>query len=600
LLPAVLLFVSRRQFPVRLLPIDVHPRAYYYSVELLATPFALLLTLTALTYLGLALALLLRCRRRATSSRQRRQITSILVGFPAFFLLFLTSWLLAPFRRTAVQIYLLGTGFTVLVSISLWVAAREYGLLRIRRLLAGGLAFTVFSALILAFYLLVLRSLSSVVSSAFGFQSTALDVALVLGLALIVRPAERTLQNLLEQIFQRGVRAYRRELLQLSEDLVDYRGREFFVRRVCRFLRGNFDARTCGFALPQDSTDVFELWTSRGKSQVRFRFPARFKRALVRKGNPVELPDLEELQPPQDFLTHLRNEGVEVVVPLVAQKDLLGILFFGRHRSSGGLDEESLQIVGVLGNELSVTLARNLLIERVEAREREQARADRVDALRRLLAGVAHEIRNPLNTIATAAETLSRREPDDPLVKEMADIISTEADRMNKLLTDFLRLQRVRSPQVREVELRPLLDRVLLGVPEGVRIAVDLPETCQMARVDGQLLEQVLMNLVANAVDSVASASTSAAGVPHVSVRVRCEEDALVLSVEDNGPGIPPDIRNRIFDPFFTTKPEGTGLGLAIVHNIVNVTRGTIRVDSTPGHTVFTVTFPMEGNRGDS
>jgi len=149
------------------------------------------------------------------------------------------------------------------------------------------------------------------------------------------------------------------------------------------------------------------------------------------------------------------------------------------------------------------------------------------------------------------------------------------------------------------VDLQEVLDRALLGVTRGrqtnVHFDLNVGANCQHVLVDDNLLEQLVLNLVNNAVEAVA-AGEGATDDPRVAVRVKCENRSLTLEVQDNGPGIPAEIRDRIFDPFFTTKSEGTGLGLAIVHNILNVMGGDIQVDSRAGKTVFTVKLPVETN----
>ncbi len=148
---------------------------------------------------------------------------------------------------------------------------------------------------------------------------------------------------------------------------------------------------------------------------------------------------------------------------------------------------------------------------------------------------------------------------------------------------------------VLEIDVRGGLDDTLLILKQkldGIDVTRDYPDDPVTIRAHAGELNQVWTNLIDNAADALAEAGTTA---PSIVVRAREEDGGAVVEVEDNGPGIPADIRDRVFDAFFTTKPpgSGTGLGLDISYGIV-VHRhgGEITVESEPGRTVFRVTLP--------
>jgi signal transduction histidine kinase len=258
-----------------------------------------------------------------------------------------------------------------------------------------------------------------------------------------------------------------------------------------------------------------------------------------------------------------------------------------------------------------VAAAFNRMTERLEeARQRIEAETDRsLDLMRRLrlsesltVAGklcssIAHEVGTPLNIIAGRAELVLRALPRDSPLREDLGIITTQIDRISRMIRAALDPFRQREPERVETRLRTAIDaiRPLLqhfARSHGVTFAMAVPGDLPPVLVDPGHLQQVLINLLTNAID--------AAG-PGGRVEVRatpCVDDGrpgVALAVRDTGAGIPEDVLPRIFDPFFSTKPAhtGTGLGLSICRDLVRSNGSDIQVESTPGKgTTFTVWLP--------
>ena len=223
-------------------------------------------------------------------------------------------------------------------------------------------------------------------------------------------------------------------------------------------------------------------------------------------------------------------------------------------------------------------------------RREKAALSERIASLSTLAAGLAHEIRNPLNSAHLQLELARRRlaRVQDASVKDAlgsTETVSAELTRLAALLDEFLQFARPHNLRRLRADLRLTADGVVsLLLPEaqqaGITLAVE-PGGPVMAEFDEDRIKQVLVNLVRNAIDA-------AGPTGRVTVRV---VDGPRVEVEDDGPGIPPGA--RIFEPFFTTKQGGTGLGLTIVHRIVGDHGGRVDVDSVPGRTIFAVTLPQ-------
>ena len=235
------------------------------------------------------------------------------------------------------------------------------------------------------------------------------------------------------------------------------------------------------------------------------------------------------------------------------------------------------------------TTDHNLLAERTRHHEK-------LAAVGTLAAGLAHEIRNPLNGAQLHVSFLERalkraNAPADTL--EAVAVVGEEIKRLAALVTEFLDFARPRPPELRPANVRTLCERAVQMVSAraaeaNVALSSDLPTREVTLQADAAKLEQVLLNLLGNAIEALIPR-----GHGSVVLRVRRQPRRVVIEVEDDGPGLPsPDA--PIFDAFFSTKPNGTGLGLAITHRIVTDHGGDIDVESRPGRTLFRVSLPIE------
>ncbi|WP_031499218.1 sensor histidine kinase [Bryobacter aggregatus] len=230
------------------------------------------------------------------------------------------------------------------------------------------------------------------------------------------------------------------------------------------------------------------------------------------------------------------------------------------------------------------SLARELAAanKNLQAAQSEVLRSERLAALGQLTAGLAHELRNPLGTIKASAEMLAKKLPaQDALGRELSGYISTEVDRTNELVKRFLDFAKPFRLHVELTELSEVIDRAVHQVrtrAESHRCRVirnDSPDVHALP-IDAQWIEQLVANLLANAIDASPPDSV-------VTVLTRPAMGGAEVAVIDRGAGIGAENLGSIFNPFFTTKPEGTGLGLAIVSKIVDEHRGRIFVESEIG-----------------
>lgn len=304
--------------------------------------------------------------------------------------------------------------------------------------------------------------------------------------------------------------------------------------------------------------------------------------------------------------TTLFVSGAALLVGLLLARRLLrpihvinsGLIKLGRGEKVGSIDlppDEEMEGVGESFKAIS---------ERLASR-----------SLGRLMAGVTHEVRNPLNamtihlelvrehllrqqgkTRATVGAVLGldegERSPEFDGARKHLDVIASEIKRLDEVITGFVRFIRPEELQVQPVHVTSLIDEVIALVEpdvrrNGVTCRADVPAALPELRADPALLRQALLNLALNGCQAMPNGGRLTMGARELRDR------RIVLTVEDTGVGIPAGELDKIFDLYFTTKPEGSGLGLSIVYRIVQLHGGEVEVQSTEGRgTIFRVLLP--------
>ncbi len=261
----------------------------------------------------------------------------------------------------------------------------------------------------------------------------------------------------------------------------------------------------------------------------------------------------------------------------VASKlNLLGQQYFGARQDATKLKHSLDEMIERVASQLDV--------------------ASRFAAISRISGGVAHEIKNPLNAIALRLDLLRARVDDSQaeLIPEI-DVLSKEVRRLDRVVKTFLDFSRPVEVRFADVNLGALTAEVAsLMTPQaklaGIEIQCDVPPepalSKLMMRGDADMLKQALLNLVTNALEAMKKGG-------HIRLSVTRAGDSLTLEVADDGPGIPPELRDKVFQLYFTTKERGSGIGLAMTYRAVQLHNGTVDFTSEPDRgTTFRLQFP--------
>ncbi len=314
------------------------------------------------------------------------------------------------------------------------------------------------------------------------------------------------------------------------------------------------------------------------------------------------------------------ESGSSVFVPLRIEDRVRGVLGVGAHDPFRSFDENDSKLLQVFGNALAASLTAGDLItelqqtlRRVEDQQVQLVQAEKLAGLGELMAGISHELNNPLAVVAGHAELLLMDEELGSPIRERLEKMQHQARRAKQLVENLLRVARGEEARHEPSDFNAVVQQSLalqqyLLDQEGVRVETDLAPDLPTIPLDPFQVQQLVFNLVNNARQAMAEVAREER-VLEVHTRVDAVgdqdpeqlNDAVVLTLRDSGPGILLDHLGRVFDPFFTTRQGagGTGLGLSICRRIVEQHGGRIEVSNHPGGgALFAVAFPTDGPGG--
>ncbi len=290
--------------------------------------------------------------------------------------------------------------------------------------------------------------------------------------------------------------------------------------------------------------------------------------------------------------------------------------FFSPHDNRDEITDRDIKLTGAdnvhyslhlsslpVYNQDSTFMGRVLLmydLSELKRLEKEIQRHDRLVALGKMAAGVAHEVRNPLSSIKGFATLLGSKFKDGSQEHEAADLLVHEAERLNRSITELLNYARPTTLKKEQINPGDLVasslklissDAQALGVKTSLEIDSDIPSIV----ADRDKINQVLLNLYLNGLQAMEDSSRKKELKVSLHFDVDNAEKIIRIEVQDNGKGIPQKSIDKVLDPYFTTKPEGTGLGLALAYKIIDEHNGSIRFKSAEGKgTTVSVTIPVQ------
>jgi len=301
---------------------------------------------------------------------------------------------------------------------------------------------------------------------------------------------------------------------------------------------------------------------------------------VLQTGQPITVEDV--VADPSFHLADVAEaEGLASLlsVPLRTKDRIIGVLnlYTGERRS---FPPQEIALATLLAQQSAVAIENAELFRQAREAGEGLRAAEKLAALGRLSAGLAHELRNPLNTLSVLTYAMTEQAEANGLHVTDLEVVRSEIARLGLLIDQFLDFARPRPPRFERHRLEEVLEETLLLIgPEagkkGIRLERAWSETPPIWG-DGDQLKQVFLNLMLNAVQAMD-------GVGRLRVATRLATGGVVVEIHDSGPGVAPEVLERLFEPFVTTRAGGTGLGLPISLRIVEGHSGTLRLDSAPG-----------------
>jgi signal transduction histidine kinase len=345
---------------------------------------------------------------------------------------------------------------------------------------------------------------------------------------------------------------------------------------------------------------------------------------VVQAGEPVLVEDIEKDPRFGRVSDPKYGGGSFICMPLRVGDRIVGVVNLAKKESAPGVPVQAfsapdLQFLNALMTYTAYAVDNARLFEEARAAaqrleevvedqklrltlaQQQMLQAAKLSALGELVAGVAHELNNPLTVLVGTADMIEAEAEASGTMQENARLIREAANAARSVVRGLLTFGRKMPLEKTQVDLAELTERVLaltfgdLHVAE-VKVHKDIASGLPTVWADANQLQQVLVNLITNARQAMAEAEEGARRL-RISVQ-HAEPERVRIEVEDTGAGIPADILPKVFDPFVTTKHEGTGLGLSISYGIIREHGGTLTVESTVGRgTTFTIELPIEALR---
>jgi signal transduction histidine kinase len=422
-----------------------------------------------------------------------------------------------------------------------------------------------FATVVLTVYVFGIRTIGDWMTQRYGVRPGLVEALLILALALLAAPFRGFLAQRFHKLFEREAALYKEIVARIGSYPGQYKDLSDLLHFVEERTTGALGLRQLRISVADSES---ETWV---------------QEVLERSKESGWLPVEEEAL--------LNDQSFKLAYPLRREDKVQGLLAVDA--ASASLTPDARSILGLLADQVAIAIDDSRLLEENLRLERELAERERMAALGRMAATVAHEIKNPLSAIKSIAQVMREDEGLRNEYERDLGLIIGETDRLSQSVTQLLSFARKESPAGQPLSVDELVRSVVdlfraSAREQGIVLDAQVKVEAELAGKSVSALRDALSNLLLNALQ----ATPPGGRVELIAVR---SDGELVINVQDSGSGVPIDLRERIWEPFFTTRQRGTGLGLAIVRKRVQEVGGMaiLGVGRNNGGALFQLRVPL-------
>jgi signal transduction histidine kinase len=553
-------------------------------------PLYILWMLNAAFWMTAALVHVFRRYRRATASKVRAQLRYFLlasfIGTVFAFENFLVSM--------GIPVYPLGGIFTSVYLAIVAYSIVQHQLMDITVIVRRSIIYATLTLSVAGIYAGVVGAITALIGSrhwvSHAWIVNGLAGAIVAGVFL---PLRNRIQHAVDRVFFKEKYNYRMTLKAFSEHLTSILEADLLSETlVARVLGTMHVGRGCMFVFDGER-DEYRMSYSRGMGHaLHHEITLSCDHPLVRWLE--EYKRVFVADEAQEVSRGLAAQGIVISVPLVIRGKLIGMLNLGEKLSEDMYTDEDLELLTTLANHAAIALENAGLAARMRLLEKSLYHTDKLTALGTFAYSVAHEIKNPLASIKTFCQLVSRKFDDAKFVDKFNTVVPAEIMRLENVLGQLLDFGKFSGTELSPVRIETVVDDLISLIHydvfrKNIRIVRRYGDNVPAILGHEEQMKQVFMNLVLNAMQAMPD------GGEICLMTGTTAEGKVIVRVADTGCGIPKESLGRLFKPFFTTKSDGTGLGLSITRKIIREHGGTIDVESVVNKgTTFTIQLPRQ------
>ncbi len=468
-----------------------------------------------------------------------------------------------------------------------------------RLVIKPSLAYSIIYGLLMAIYLLGIRRFGDYLKQFPEVNAEIIEGLLLVALVFVFQPFRTAFQTRLDKLFFRDRYYYQQFLRELSDSISGIVDLEELLQTIRQALISTLKVTECTIVILRIEKDHINIVKMAGNTGF-------FDMSML----------VQSLQATRDFRLNRQQRDYRVVnalernqfavaIPVYFQDKLQGLICLSEKESGNEFTDDEFDVLQTFANQIGLAIENARLVqEQVELIGRIY-QAEKLNSLGQLATTMSHEIKNPLSSIKTIVQVLYEKSSGED--KEDLRVVVDEIDRLNAILQQLLSFARPAIAATEKVKVDQVARDVLAllkhqASKHSVELTLEVFEPNPLFAKE-QTVREIVFNLVLNAIQALenggqVSVQVMNAELPNYSarrliLRGKPKSKAVLLTVSDDGPGIPAEVRRQMFEPFYTSKTVGTGLGLAIVKRNVNELGGHIQIESGKSGSTFSVFIPQ-------